>query len=118
MELRSDGVVHLFWLPGRIVDATDALATVGAVDRMSPGGEYPLLIDVSKAEAVHHEARTILTRPWSGSRVALLGSSPADKFVATLLLRAGTPLHPARFFTSKTDALNWLPLGHAKSTAG
>jgi hypothetical protein len=97
VDLRSGSVIHLFWQPDRTVDATDALAAVAAVNRMSPAGEYPLLIDVSRTEVVRHDARSSFAEPWPASRVALLGFKPADKVVATIFLRAGTLLHPTRF---------------------
>jgi hypothetical protein len=111
VELRSDGFIYLFWQPNRIVEATNALAAVAAVKRMLRGRGHPLLVDVSRTEVVRHDARSVLARPWPASRVALLGSRPADKFVATLFLRAGTALHPTRFFTSRTAAMNWLSQG-------
>jgi hypothetical protein len=118
VELHRDGVVHLFWQPGRTVDAADARAAVAAVDRISCGGRYPLLMDVSRTDVVRHEARSIFTKPWPASRVALLDFSPADKFVATLFLRAGTTMHPTRFFTSRSETMSWLSTGQDERAAG
>ena len=108
VELSSAGFVHLFWQPDPITDATDARAVHAAVSRMSRGGRTPLLVDISRAEAISHDARSIFTLPWRTSRVALLGSRPADRLVAILFLRAGTESCPVRFFTSQTEAMEWL----------
>ncbi|MET3934383.1 hypothetical protein ABIE00_002429 [Arthrobacter sp. OAP107] len=85
---------------------------------MSPAGEYPLLIDVSRTEVVRHDAWSSFAEPWPASRVALLGLKPADKVVATIFLRAGTLLHPTRFFTSRTQAVSWLSTGPDERAAG
>ena len=65
-------------------------------------------MDISRTETLSHDARSIFTLPWRTSRVALLGPRLADRFVAILFLRAGTESCPVRFFTSQTEATEWL----------
>jgi hypothetical protein len=113
VELRTDGVVHLIWKPQGTIEAADARAAVAAVNEVCQGSEHPMLVDMASTEAVNRDARSIFSTPCAASRIALLGSNPVDRVIANLFLRVHQPSCPTRFFSSRTEAMDWLAPGGA-----
>ncbi|MBT2513159.1 STAS/SEC14 domain-containing protein [Arthrobacter sp. ISL-30] len=112
IELRNDGIVHIAWRPKGAIGFSEAHAAMAAVAELSRGVNHPLLVDLAMTETVSRDARAVFSRPWAVSRVALLGSGPVDRVISTLFL-GGRPACPARFFTSRNEAMDWL----ARNTA-
>ncbi|MBT2551585.1 STAS/SEC14 domain-containing protein [Arthrobacter sp. ISL-5] len=111
VELRTGGVIHVIWKPQGTIGADDALAAWAAVNEVSRGTEHPMLVDMAMTEAVSRDARSIFSTPCAASRIALLGSSPVDRVIATLFLGVHKPACPSRFFTSRNEAMAWLAQG-------
>jgi hypothetical protein len=111
VELRTDGVIHVIWKPQSTIEATDALAALAAVNEVCQGSKHPILVDMAMTNAVSRDARTIFSTPCAASRIALLGSSPVDRLIATLFLGGRKPACPSRFFTSRNQAMRWLAQG-------
>ncbi|MHA7167358.1 DUF7793 family protein [Arthrobacter bambusae] len=107
LELRTDGVVHMIWKPKGTIEASHALAAMAAVDDACRGSQYPLLVDISMTEGLSRDARSIFST-CAASRIALLGSSPVDRVIASLFLGVHKPPCPSRFFTSRNEAMAWL----------
>ncbi|MHC6220757.1 DUF7793 family protein [Arthrobacter sp. MMS24-S77] len=107
VELRADGVVHVIWTPKGTIEAADALAAMVAVDEVCRGSEHPLLVDMAMTEALSRDARSIFST-CAASRIALLGSSPVDRVIASFFLGVHKPPCPSRFFTSRNEAMAWL----------
>jgi hypothetical protein len=83
-------------------------------DRMkfTAGESYPILIDFSNMKSVTKEARDYMNSREGGLQGLLGGAFLSNSVVATLFinlyLKINNPPIPARFFTNKADALNWL----------
>ena len=108
VELGADGVIHLDWTPKVRIDVVDALAAMAMVNEVCNGVEYPMLVDMADTETVSREARVVWATPCAASRIALLGSSPVDRVIANFFLGVHTPPCPTQFFTSRSEAMNWL----------
>lgn len=105
--LRDDGVVHLRWLPMACLELGDVRTAMGSVNELGAGPLRPLLVEMTEVGTVSHGARTAFATPTLTSRIALLGSSPVDRVLATFR-RPGTHPCPTRFFTDQAKALDWL----------
>ncbi|WP_258802329.1 STAS/SEC14 domain-containing protein [Pseudarthrobacter sp. NS4] len=108
IELGADGVIHLAWKPGIVLEAADAHAAMAAVNEVAGVQEYPMLIHVESTEAVTRQARAVFSIRCAASRTALLGSSPVDRVLANFFLGVHLPPCPTRFFTSRDEAMDWL----------
>jgi len=107
VELREDGVIHLIWQPQVTLDVADIKAAMAKVNDVSGGLTRPMLVDMADTADVSHDARAAFSTPCAASRIALLGSSPVDRVIANFR-GAHTYPCPTRFFTDKTEAMNWL----------
>ncbi|WP_258804117.1 STAS/SEC14 domain-containing protein [Pseudarthrobacter sp. NS4] len=107
VELGADGVIRLVWKPGVVLEAVDIHAAMAAVNEVAGAQEYPMLVDMEGVGAVTRQARAVFSIPCAASRVALLGSGPVDRVLATFIVGVSPPCS-TRFFTSREDALKWL----------
>ncbi|WP_311380430.1 STAS/SEC14 domain-containing protein [Arthrobacter sp. ISL-72] len=101
-------MLYLRWVRGAVIEEKDALAAMGAVNRLRQGNGYPVLVDMATTAWLGCKARQIFARPCLVTRIVLLGSSPVDWAIATFFLVRCTPPWPARFFTSRAEAMTWL----------
>lgn len=108
VKLLGDGFIHLKWLPGISIEVADARAAMAKVNEVCEGDAYPMLVDMAAVASVSREARSIWSIPCSASRIALLGRSPVDRVLANFFLGVHIPPCPTRFFTSRSDAMEWL----------
>ncbi|QDY89083.1 STAS/SEC14 domain-containing protein [Arthrobacter sp. UKPF54-2] len=108
VELGDDGVVHLKWLSGITIEVEDARAAMAKVNDLCQGVPHPMLVDMAAVASVSREARGIWSIPCDASRIALLGRSPVDRVLANFFLGVHIPPCPTRFFTSRSDATDWL----------
>lgn len=108
VELSDGGFVHLRWLPKVDILVEDARAAMATVNEVCQGREYPMLVDMEAVASVSREARAVWSIPCSASRIALLGRSPVDRVLANFFLGVHIPPCPTRFFTSRSEALDWL----------
>jgi hypothetical protein len=107
VELR-DGVLHLRWVRGAVIEEKDALAAMAAISRLSQGRGHPTLVDMAAMAWLSCKARKVFARPCLVTRIALLGSSPVDRAIANYFLARCTPPCPARYFSSRAEAMTWL----------
>ena len=108
IELGDDGVVHLRWLAGSTIEVEDARAAMAKVNDLCQGVPHPMLVDMAAVASVSREARGIWSIPCDASRIALLGRSPVDRVLANFFLGVHIPPCPTRFFTSRSEATEWL----------
>ncbi|QDW29007.1 STAS/SEC14 domain-containing protein [Arthrobacter sp. KBS0702] len=108
VELRDDGVVHLKWLSGITIEVEDARAAMAKVNDVCQGVPRPMLVDMAAVASVSREARGVWSIPCDASRIALLGRSPVDRVLANFFLGVHIPPCPTRFFTSRSEATDWL----------
>ncbi|MGO4586646.1 STAS/SEC14 domain-containing protein [Arthrobacter sp. 2RAF6] len=107
MELRTDGFIHVIWRPKGTIEAADAFAAMAALDEVCRGSEHALLVDMAMMEDLSRDARSIFST-CAASRIALLGSGPVDRVIASFFLGVRKPRCPSRFFTSRNEAMAWL----------
>lgn len=108
IEMSDGGLLHLRWLPGVHVQVEDARAAMAKVNEVCQQEEHPMLVDMAAVVSVSREARAVWSIPCSASRIALLGESPVDRVLANFFLGVHVPPCPTRFFTSRSEALDWL----------
>ncbi len=108
VELRSDGVIHLIWEPQVRIEQHDAQAAMAAVNEIAGERTFPMLVDMATTENVTRAARSVFSIPCAANRIALLGSSPVDRILANFFLGVHVPPCPTRFFTSRTECMDWL----------
>jgi hypothetical protein len=108
----EDDILISTYRPGLKVDIDIAHSLVNS--RLDYAGGQPkfMLIDFTNVGTATREARLYMNDPNGGLKGVLAGAFLANNAVATLLinlfLKINKPSVPARFFTDKTDAINWL----------
>ena len=115
VELDAEGVLHLVWKPGTVLEADDVHAAIAKVNEIADGAEYPMLIDITNTQTVTRQARSAFSIKCAASQIALLGSSPLNRVVANFAMARRTLPCPTRFFTSRDEAMNWLQQPLAES---
>lgn len=108
VELGDDGVLHLVWKSGTVLEAPDVHAAMAKVNEMADGAEYPMLIDISNTQAVTRKAKSVFSTKCAASQIALLGSSPVNRVIANFAMARRTLPCPTRYFTSRKEAMSWL----------
>ena len=108
VSLESTGLIHLSWASGVRIEEADARAAMAAVNKIAGDAEYPMLVNMAMTSSVSRAARAVFSIPCAASRIALLGASPVDRILANFVLGVHIPPCPTRFFTSWTEAMNWL----------
>ncbi len=103
-----DGVLLVHWIPGLAISEDAAHAVMSAVNQLSSGRPYPMLVDMAESASMSRGARRVFALPSSVARVALLGSSPVDRAMANFFLSLNAPAAPTRYFTSPEEAMTWL----------
>ena len=110
--LREDGIIHLIWNPHVRIETSDARAAMAAVLDLAVGNEYPLLVDMTLTASLSREAQSLFNQRCA-TRIALLGTSPVDRILASWVLSAQEQPCPKRFFNSADEARKWLLLPDA-----
>lgn len=115
VELGSDGIIYLVWKPRLRIEAEDARAAMAAVNELAGDLEYPMLVDMATTANVTPGARSVFSIPCAANRIALPGSSPVDRVIANFFLGVHNPPCPTRFFTSRTESVDWLLMEPGRS---
>jgi hypothetical protein len=80
--------------------------------QFSNGVNHFILIDFSNVKSVTKEARDFMNDPKGGLKGVLGGAFVSNNAVATffvnLYIKINKPSIPARFFTNRVEALEWL----------
>jgi hypothetical protein len=105
VELSAEGVLHLVWKPGTVLQADDVHAAIATVNELADGAEFPMLIDIANTQAVSRQARSVFSVKCAASRIALLGSSPVNRVIANFAMARRILPCPTRFFTSRNEAM-------------
>lgn len=103
-----NGVLHVRWIPGLGISEGAANAVMSAVNQLSSGHPYPMLVDMAATASMSRGARRVFALPSIVSKVALLGSSPVDRAIANFFLGIHSPAAPTRYFTRPEEAMEWL----------
>lgn len=102
------GVLHVQWIPGLAICEEAAVAAMSAVNELSRGRSFPMLVDMAATASMSRDARRVFARPSTVAKVALLGASPVDRAIANFFLRINAPAAPTRYFTCAKAAMAWL----------
>ncbi|WP_445153389.1 DUF7793 family protein [Arthrobacter sp. Hor0625] len=101
----SGGIIESVWTPGSFVDVDDARDAMKATERICQGRRMPMLSVMADVE-ISAAARYEFAKSSDVSAIAVLGSSAVDRVVAAATSR--DTQYPHEFFTSRTDAVEWL----------
>lgn len=102
------GYVRITLPAGQVVTAPVATQASEEFGKLSACGAQPLLLDVTGVEAITRDARSVFAAARSISAVAVLGASQVDRVIANFLLGGDLPQCPTRYFSSSSEALEWL----------
>lgn len=102
LALREDGILHVQWRPATVVTVDQARATLDAT--LLNQGARRILMSMT-AVAFTSAARRVICNEEDITAIALVGDGPVDRVVAAF---ADNEAHPAQFFTSEVDAIDWL----------
>jgi hypothetical protein len=108
VELGAEGVLHLVWKQGTVLQSDDVHAAIEKINELADGSEFPMLIDMKNTQAVTRQAKSVFSVKCAASRIALLGSSPISRVIANFAMARRTLPCPTRFFTSRSEAMDWL----------
>lgn len=106
--LDEHGVLQLKWKRNITIQTPDAEAAMQMVNAMCAKTAHPLLVDMATTTSVSRGARAVFAQTCQASHIALLGASPVDKVIVNFVLAINASIRPKRFFTSRTEAMEWL----------
>lgn len=107
LKILDNGVLCLTWQAGAAIEAEDIASAMAEVNNLSGRVPRPLLVEMSDIATITHHARAALSKPCAASHVALLGSTPVDRLIASFRADTSYPC-PTRFFTVRAEAISWL----------
>ncbi|HUV57227.1 MAG TPA: hypothetical protein VMV96_00320 [Acidimicrobiales bacterium] len=109
MWLRSDGIVHLVWSPGAVMELDDAVTAIEAMSRLTSGRPAPLLADAHEAGSQSRLARAEFVRRGDiATAVAILVLSPLSRMMGNFYLSVNKPTTLTRLFEDEDQAIEWL----------
>ena len=106
--LREDGIVQIFVKPGAVYTLAEAKQTLAGIDQVSNGKLRPVLVDFRNIKTMERAARQELAACKGVTSAALLIDSVLSQMIGNALIAFGKPTLPAKIFTSKTAAIEWL----------
>ena len=109
MWLRSDGIVHVVWLPGTEADVNDAIASFEAMAQLTGGRRSPLLVDMREIGPHDRATRAEWARHLDlVTAVALVVGTPLSRMMGNLSINMKRPTTPLQLFDDDASALAWL----------
>ena len=111
-EEACEGIIFGVYSPKLDIDVAIAKELVDNRPDYMEGKPVYTLIDFTNVKSTTKEARDYMNNPDGGLKGLLGGAFLSNNVVATLFvnlyLKVSNPTIPAKFFTSKTEAINWL----------
>ncbi|WP_284980174.1 STAS/SEC14 domain-containing protein [Arthrobacter sp. fls2-241-R2A-200] len=108
LKLQDPGYLRLTWPRGARIKEADAQRAMDRVNELCGANRHPMIVDMATTDDVTRGARSVFAKPCQASRIALLGASPVDRVIANFFLGIMKAPCPTKFFTSETEALEWL----------
>lgn len=102
------GIIEVLLPPNQEIEGREARVAGAAVRVLANGRRIPVLLVITGVVGFSMEARHAFTGSIAASAFAVVGESPVDRVIAHYLLRSGTEAIPAQFFTSESEAVQWL----------
>lgn len=108
----EDDILYSNYQKNIIIDLDIAKKIIEDRVKFTKGKNYPILIDFTNLHSVTKEARDYMNDPQGGLKGLSAGAFLSNSLVTTLFvnlyLTINKPTIPAKFFTKKTEAVNWL----------
>ncbi|WP_427133701.1 hypothetical protein [Pseudarthrobacter sp. S9] len=102
------GIIEVLLPANQEIAGPEARVARAAVRALANGRRLPVLLVITGVLGVSLEARQVYAGSIAAAAFALVGESPVDRVIAHYLLRSKTETIPAQFFTSESDAVEWL----------
>lgn len=108
----EDDIIAFKYSPDLYMDIEVAKDIVAS--RLEYSNDKPMysVIDLSNLKSVTKEAREYMSQPENGLKGILAGAFISNKPLTTVVINfflvINKPAVPAKFFTNKEDALNWI----------
>lgn len=107
----KDGIARTKVKPSAEVTLEDAKENSIAVNALSEGDSFPLLIDSRNIRSISKEARDFFSMNNRESAVvafAIIIDSPLSRIIGNFFMGLNKPRVPARLFTGEKEAIKWL----------
>jgi hypothetical protein len=107
----EDGIARTKVKPFSNISIKEAKENSEAVNSLSAGNDYPLLIDARNIKSMTKEARDFFSMNNRSSYViafAIIIDSPLSKIIGNFFMGLNKPRVPTKLFTDEKDALLWL----------
>ena len=105
---QDDGHVTIVLPAGEVITGGIAAQAAKEFEGLTGTGFAPLLLELTGVESLTRTARKVFGAARNATAVAVVGSSQVDRVIANFLLGGDLPPCPTRYFSSKSEALNWL----------
>lgn len=111
-EVNHEDIIFGIYAPKLEIDINIARELIDNRLDFTQGKNVYLLIDFTNVKSVTKEARDYMNTADGGLKGLLGGAFLSNNVVATLFinlyLKVNNPTIPAKFFTNKSEAINWL----------
>jgi hypothetical protein len=108
----EDGILFSDYKKKLVIDLDVAKMIVKDRLDFTAGKSYPIVIDFSNLKSADKQARDYMNDPEGGLKGLLAGAFVSNNALATLFinlyLKINKPSVPAKFFTNRKEALDWL----------
>ena len=108
----DDEIIYAIYIPKLEINLEIAEELVQNRMAFSENKPHYIVIDFTNVKSVTKGARDYMNDPEAGLKGILGGAFLSNSVVATLFvnlyLKVNNPTIPAKFFTNKADAINWL----------
>lgn len=107
----EDGIARSVVKPGMDINLDDAIANSKAVNDLSDGNKFPLLVNSTQIKSMSREARkycSVNNRSTCITAFAIVVGSPLSKVIVNFFFQFNKMGVPARMFNSEKQALKWL----------
>lgn len=107
----EDGIARTTVKPAADVTLEEAKENSMAVNALSNGNTFPLLIDSRNIRSISKEARDFFSMNNRDSCIvafAIIIDSPLSKIIGNFFMGLNKPRVPARLFTGEKEAIKWL----------
>lgn len=108
--LDDDGLLHSDWPVGCIVTIEHAIRAVERVNRFCLDRKYPVLVTMVGVASIDRQTIPIW-KELDPAKIAVVGDTPVDRVIVNFTLVLSTFRCPARYFTERDAALQWLREG-------
>lgn len=108
VRMMDTGIIEVMLPANQEIEGPEARVAGASVRALAAGRRMPVLLVITGVVGVSVEARHVYASSVAASAFALVGESPVDRVIAHYLMRSKTEAIPAQFFTSETEAVEWL----------